>query len=77
MIGSVIEVKKARKSHTCWWCGEQIEKGHPYIKWVNVDGNDFFQVKVHPECQKAWITLPAWENEVQFAEFKRGTTEER
>ena len=69
LLGDVKDIKQARKSHYCWWCGEAIEKGSPYTRWLWKHGREIIPTKVHPECGKAWredSTL-----EVEFAEFSR------
>jgi hypothetical protein len=76
MLGDVVKVKKSRKPHACWWCGDEIEKGSSYVKWCWNSYDNLDTVKVHPECREAWSSLPYGENEVHFAEFKRGSTEE-
>jgi len=47
------KIKKCRKNHRCFWCGELITKGQPYVRWCWVDG-DLETIKVHPECRDAW-----------------------
>jgi len=64
----------ARKRHQCWWCGESIEPGTKYVRWLCKDG-DVVQVKVHPECCIAWDSLSFSEvQEVHLGEFNRGCT---
>lgn len=56
MSGEVIgyrNIRKCRKNHICFWCGEKILKGDPYTRWAWVDGS-IDVVKVHPECRDAW-----------------------
>ena len=56
MSGEVIgykKISKCRKEHTCYWCGEKIEKGQSYRRWCWVD-DGLEEIKVHPECADAW-----------------------
>jgi len=76
LIGEVT-AQTARKAHVCWWCGEQIEPGDEYTRWLWKDAGDVQPVKTHRECREAWSTLPYGENEVEFGEFCRGCTCER
>lgn len=44
---------KARKAHTCTWCGEVIEPGTTYVcDRVVVEGEPSTN-KLHPECDRA------------------------
>jgi hypothetical protein len=54
------KVKKSRKDHTCYWCGELIAKGSPYARWAWVD-DGISTTKVHPECEAAWGEIAAEE----------------
>ena len=47
----------ARKPHVCWWCGETIETGERYVRWLWKDGNTCLPTKVHNECKRAWDSL--------------------
>lgn len=42
----------ARKRHRCTNCGEAIEPGAQYERWVTFDGSAFTS-KMHPECLKS------------------------
>lgn len=42
---------KARKQHTCDYCGFKIEVGEHYNKSFNTDGGDVWTWKSHKECQ--------------------------
>lgn len=44
----------ARKPHRCYWCGEVIEVGTPYVRWANFVDGGVSVVSVHPECKEAW-----------------------
>lgn len=72
-IGSTVEVKKSRRPHRCWWCGEAIEVGTAYVWWAWYE-DGFTRVKVHPECREAWHEMSREEGypvEVMFGEFDR------
>ena len=62
----------ARKQHDCWWCGEPIEPGETYSRWVWEDDGELLPTKVHPECREVWSKLPYEESEVEQGEFSRG-----
>ena len=47
------EIKKCRKNHTCFWCGETIKCGESYRRWCWAD-DGLEEIKVHPECGHAW-----------------------
>lgn len=74
-----VKVRAARKPHRCTWCGEVIEVGQPYERWMSVD--DFMQTnKAHPECVIAMNRLAKEEGgttEFEPGSFKRGSTEDR
>ena len=48
--GPVTLVKKARTSHQCAWCGQVIEKGSSYKKWLWFCDGTRNTIKAHPEC---------------------------
>lgn len=52
-------VKRSRKRHQCDLCFERIEIGHPYCRrsGMNQD-NEFFTMKMHPECQEKEMSMP-------------------
>lgn len=43
----------ARKNHRCDLCGEEIQKGETYARWVNIDGGKAFSTKLHGNCENA------------------------
>jgi len=50
----VINIKKARKNHTCLWCWyDPIAKGQSYVKWFCFES--LATVKMHPECYEAQL----------------------
>jgi hypothetical protein len=77
---SEVLVKAARKTHVCNWCSEPIEIGSSYVRQRNVDGNDAWTVRLHPECDEAFGTLDHFEQEesmVYGQTYTRGCTCER
>lgn len=66
---------KARKEHTCWWCGETIAKGETYKSWAWVDSGEITRIKTHKACFDAWGSLDFYDaEEVPFASYTRGCT---
>jgi len=47
------EIKRGRKNRACFWCGQIIELGQPYVSWCWVE-NGIERINVHPECRDAW-----------------------
>lgn len=43
------ETRVARKAHCCTYCGEQIEIGSAYKRWMSIDDKALTN-KMHPEC---------------------------
>ena len=46
--------KKFGKIHHCAWCGQCIEKGEIYQKWLYFDGGERTTVYAHIECAQVW-----------------------
>lgn len=49
--------QKARKPHTCFWCGETIQPGTSYIVFAHQDPDDkekVLTIRLFPECYTAW-----------------------
>ena len=44
---------RARKEHTCCFCGEPIPTGSKYDRLKVVDGGEFLTMAMHPECNLA------------------------
>lgn len=65
---------KARKEHSCIWCGEKILVGEKHRQQAGVVSGDFQDNRYHEEC---WT--PALESfrkgdcDFEEAGFKRGT----
>ena len=55
VIGMPETIKKAKKRHRCSWCGEFIEIGDSYERWIWNDGGAILAVKAHPECEDAMV----------------------
>ena len=47
------EIKKTRKPHRCFWCGEAIEVGYPAWKSAWTWEREFLTGYWHPECWDA------------------------
>lgn len=73
------EVAKARKDHVCDWCGDGIEKGHPYRSYRWADDSDSGYVEMHPECHTAMQSDLYVERDDRFTPYShcRGCTCER
>lgn len=46
-------IQKARKQYSCWWCGQHINSGDEYARWLWKDGG-LLVVRAHPECKNMW-----------------------
>ena len=47
------DIRKARKTHRCVWCGEEIKPGEKYHDRAYTFEGDFRADKMHLECMKA------------------------
>lgn len=52
---AVLRIKAARKEHICDWCYQMIEKGEPYSRYTEFDG-DCITARMHNECFDAMTT---------------------
>ncbi len=45
----------ANKQHRCTWCGESIESGSTYMRWISfgLPGDGVFTNKMHAACMAA------------------------
>lgn len=68
--------RKARTAKSCWWCGEKINAGEQYHRWVSVEDGMKTSIEVHPECKKAWGRYKGC-YECNPGEHIRGTMEAR
>lgn len=53
----------ARKDHRCANCGQSIQAGATYARWVSFD-NSAFTNKMHPEC------LRSLQDDSEYGEFE-------
>lgn len=65
-----INIKAARSTHTCDWCGTRIEAGEPYLKWTWFDEGTATTVKAHPDCLDA-VNEHCRENSGDELDFNR------
>lgn len=49
----VTPVNAARKTHQCWECHRDIEKGDSYLRVVGSFDGNFYNCKCHPDCRDA------------------------
>ena len=47
------KIVRARKPHTCDWCGDEISAGSQYLKGARGDGEDLDSWRLHMECHEA------------------------
>jgi len=71
--------RKARKTHRCWYCGEDIVPGERYHVWNGMTDGQFGTTKTHRECNEAWQSLYRDrilmdDDGLDFGEYWRGTT---
>lgn len=53
---------KARKTHTCSFCGFEINKGNYYHVSVIKNGGDIYSWKSHLECGRLYRELKMYED---------------
>lgn len=53
----------ARKDHRCTNCGQLIQAGDQYMRWVSFDDSAFTN-KMHPEC------LDSLQDDAEYGEFE-------
>jgi hypothetical protein len=71
-------VKKTRKTCSCDWCCEVIEKGASCVVAIGVYDGDFFSKRYHPECDEAivrWCKREGWGEELPDEGMNRGGIE--
>jgi hypothetical protein len=74
MLGDLVNVKKCRRNHVCWWCGTTIPKGTSYDRWTWEEDGSVSTIKCHHECRKAWnkeADAEGGQFYVVFGEFER------
>lgn len=45
-------IRESKKEHSCYLCGEKIEKGSSYHKLVGVGDDGFYEIKLHQGCYR-------------------------
>lgn len=61
-------LQKARKAHTCTWCGEGIAIGEIYKRWMSF-GDRAFTNNMHIECADACIEYCIWSDDRAYKPF--------
>jgi len=69
--------KKRGKLHCCSWCGEAINLGERYAKWLYFNSGTRDTVYAHAECADEWAEESREWNEIIYAtgDQDRPTTE--
>lgn len=60
--------KRRGKIRRCSWCGQGINVGERYCKWLWFDGGDRSTVYAHEVCAKGWQRETKREREVVYAD---------
>ena len=47
------------KIRICAWCGDSINTGERYGKWISIDGHDRSTVYAHSDCAEEWSSQEA------------------
>ena len=66
------KIRSARKEHTCYLCGEKIEKGSQFTHYVGSGCDGFFSMDLHEDCyyvvEEYWAELydqdDGWDDEM-------------
>lgn len=54
---SAVTEQKAKKLHSCSWCGERIDLGEIYKRYRYFNSSqDAGTVKMHPECYEDMLS---------------------
>jgi len=74
-------VTKTRRTRSCDWCCEPIEKGNRSVATSGVFEGDFFSGRYHPECHSAitryYEKHRCWGEEMPSEPKNRGGIEEK
>ena len=68
-----IHTKQRGQIRQCAWCGQAINIGEQYAKWLCFDGGSRQTVYSHKECNEAWMELSMAEGGV--VEITQGSQE--
>ena len=68
-----IHAKQRGQIRQCAWCGQAINIGEQYAKWLCFDGGSRQTVYSHKECNEAWMELSMAEGGI--VEITRGSQE--
>ena len=69
-------IKRPRKPHECYWCGEQIHGEH--LAWSTFGDGGSVKTRCHVECDAAWQRglrgndAAYFEEGLEFVEMSRG-----
>lgn len=55
------EMIKARKEHTCEFCGQKIKKGETYHSQVNTS-HEIYTFRTHKKCQEISLELDMYDD---------------
>jgi hypothetical protein len=73
-VTDVVIIRKPRKPHECYWCGEKIEGEH--AKWACFSDGQSVEIRCHSECREAWKLARReddyYADQVQPGEHSRG-----
>ena len=58
--------KTRGKIRGCDWCGQKIQIGEPYEKWLFFCDGDRITVYAHKECSEAWGELAKEEGGIAY-----------
>ena len=59
--------KRRGKLHRCGWCGQLIEIGERYAKWLWIDCRERDTIYAHAECREAWAEAARIEGGIAYA----------
>ena len=72
------DIKRTRKRHVCYWCGEHIKAGSSAVALAGVWDGDFWRGTMHPECRQALQLCERSSDDGGFYAYdqERGMTQE-